>query len=435
MKKGKKKFFVNTFKIISVLFIVILMIGCKDNDNPVNIDQIASAKTETITPQRGGTIELIANKVGTIQLIIPPHAISDTQKITVQVLNTSLPNPFSNNIIPTIRILPSGLRLDSLATLKLVLSNPVTDTSKTILYYLMKPDLALPLKAHWINNFMVVGEIYHFSDYGGAVPTEQEILSQASNLINQFNCDVWNWQAFGQFVLAMLKYIEQAQLLGYDNLADQLINELEQRIIEQVTLFLDQPVPEEPCGYYIQTLLKYSEMVFTMVNDQTVIERCQDRINEIINRCYIRGEIEFDYNYSYSDASGSIQRTHSGFVPFYVNTINEPHLQVNGSGTVDWSGVEHSAGCVGTETLTGDVTLSGELEVDNQAVAWLNVQITETYSGSVTVVCPNGTAVYPMNPPTMVTEVRFLMEEGATVIHPAPAPMTGYFKWILHLQN
>jgi hypothetical protein len=122
-------------------------------------------------------------------------------------------------------------------------------------------------------------------------------------------------------------------------------------------------------------------------------------------------------------------------VPFYVNTIGEPYGQINASGTAEWSGVEHSAGCVGTEALIGNVTLSGEMEVENQGVAWLNVQIKETYSGSITVVCPNGSAVYPMNPPTTVTEVRFLMEEGAAVIHPAPSPMTGYFKWILHFQN
>jgi len=435
MKRNKIVFFADNLKTISILFIVFLMVGCKDNNNPVNVVQIASTKTESITSQTGGTIELTADKVGKIQLIFPPHAVSDTQKITVQVLNTSLPNPFSKNIIPTIRILPSGLRLDSLVTLKLVLSNPVADTSKTILYYLMKPELALPLKTHWISNSTVVGEIYHFSDYGGAVPTEKEIQNQANSLINQFNCDVWNWQAFGQFVTAMLKYIELAQMLGYDNLADQLINRIEQRIIDQVNSFLDQPIPDEPCGYYINTLLKYSELVFTMVNDQTLKERCQNRINEILNRCYVRGEIEFDYNYSYTDANGTVQRTHSGFVPFYVNTVVEPYNQINGSGTVEWSGVEHSAGCVGTETLTGNVTLAGELEVDNQGVAWLNVQITETYSGSITVVCPNGGAVYPMNPPTTVTEVRFLMEEGATVMHPAPSPMTGYFKWILHLQN
>ena len=150
---------------------------------------------------------------------------------------------------------------------------------------------------------------------------------------------------------------------------------------------------------------------------------------------YLWKEIKFDYNYSYTDANGTVQRTHSGFVPFYVNTNGEPHGQINGSGTVEWSGVEQSAGCVGTETLTGNVNLSGELEVDSQGVARLNVQIQETYSGTITVVCPNGTKVYPMNPPTTITEVRLLMEESATVMHPAPSPMTGYFKWILHLQN
>lgn len=431
----KNNSFVSYVTIISIIFLIIFQIGCQESNNPVGVEDIVASKTETITPLTGGIIEITTENVGIIQLIVPPMAVSDTERITIQVLNKYLSNPFSNNIIPTIRILPDGLRLDSLVTLKLVLNNPVSDTSKTILYYLMKPDLALPLKTRWVNKSEVIGEIYHFSDYGGAVPTEQEIQSQAGSLINQFSCDVWNWQSFSQFISAMLEYIELAQLLGYDDLAQQLINQLEQRIIDQVNSFLDQPIPEEPCGYYINTLLKYSEMVFTMVNNEALVERCQNRISEVLNRCYIRGEIEFDYDYSYSDANGTIHRSHSGFVPFYVNTLSEPHGQVNGNGTVEWTGEEHAGECVGTEVLTGNVTLTGELEIDNQGIAWLNIQITETYSGSVTVVCPGGSRVLPMNPPTTETNVRFLMEDGAYVINPPPTPMTGYFKWILHLQH
>lgn len=72
------------------------------------------------------------------------------------------------------------------------------------------------------------------------------------------------------------------------------------------------------------------------------------------------------------------------------------------------------------------------MEADNFGYPWLNFEMNETWSGSITVVCPNGTAVNPFNPPPSTSTARFLMEEGYTVVQPPPVG-NGQFKWILHI--
>lgn len=417
-----------------LLMSIFLLWACKEDSNPVNNNPTFASSTKKITPESGGSIELTNKNGDQIKLTIYPYSLEDTTNITLEILNDVAANPFSQNILTTIRILPDGLKLDSAATLSVIFKSAVNDTTHTILYYSKQNDIAYPLETSWLNNYNIVGKIFHFSDYGGAKPTQEEVSTQSNKLNNEFNYSIWDWQGFSQYVLAMLKYIEFTQLYGDDESAQNLIDQLEQRIINQVNAFLDAPIPEDPCGYYLKALLEYSSMVFTMVNNEQLEQRIQNRINEVVNRCYIRGELEFDYQYCLAAEGAEICRTITGFVPFTVNTTVEPHGQINGSGNLDWRGTMNGApsNCIYNETGIVSITLGGEMVIDEYGVLWLDFEISEHASATVTAGCDGINQNYPFNPPDVTHNIRILAEEGSELIMPIPG-VNGNFRWIVHL--
>lgn len=428
MKPLNQKCFLFSFFLIFILF---LTISCKEDSNPVDAD-VQIQTTKNISPKEGGTLELTSSAGDKIILTIPKYALGETKSVTLQLLNKTEANPFSNNLINTIRILPDGLKLRHAAQLKIIFNNAITDTSRTILYCRKASDFAIPLAKKDITNNSITSEMYHFSDYGGSKPSNQEIIEQSNKANTSFVTDLMDWQSFSDLVKGILGYIELLQAIGEDQLANQLLESLEQKIIDHVNAFLDLPIPDDPCGYYQQALFKYGEMAQLLTSNQQLINRVGDRIMDIRNRCFIRGELEYDHYMTFSAGGGTINRTIKGFVPFIVNTYNEPYGEISGNGTVNWNGIEQSV-CIGTETVIGNVILSGEMESDNVGYPWLNFEMNETWAGSVTVVCPNGSVTYPLNPPPSSSAARFLMEDGYTVVQPSPVG-SGQFKWVLHIQ-
>jgi hypothetical protein len=428
--KSLKQYFKNLF--FCFLVISFSIFSCKEDSNPADNIPFAQTITKTITPKDGGVLELTNNKGDKIILSIPKYALNEKTAITLQLLNKTESNPFLKNLINTIQILPDGTKLKHAAKLKIIFNSQIADTALTILYCRKDSELAYPLYKTEVTTNSVTGETYHFSKYGSAEPTGEEIISQSEKMKTSSGVDLWDWQGFSDLVRGMLQYIEMLQMIGETERAAELMDTLEQRIIEHVNAFLDLPIPNEPCGYYQQALFKYAELVMMLTSDEQLIERISNRILDIRNSCWIRGEVEYDHDYTYNVQDGTIHRTIKGFVPYIVNTYNEPYGEISGSGNIDWLGIEEVAGCVGTESVTGNVIFSGELEADEHGYPWLNFVMNESWSGSITVVCPNGTATYPFNPPSSTETVRFLLEEGYTVMQPVPGA-SGQFKWILHV--
>ncbi len=422
--------------IYSLVFLVNLFLisSCKEDSNPVDNNPIFTSSTKTITPKDGGSIELTNKNGDQIKVNIPPYALVDTKNITLEILNDVAENPFSQNILTTIRILPDGLKLDSAATIKVTFNKDISDTSKTILYYRKENNLAHPLKSKWINSRTVEAFIFHFSDYGGAIPTSNEIISQTQNTSQEPNSNVWDWQSFYDLITALLKYEAMLELIGETDLSEQLHNKIVQKVTEQVNLFMNQPIPDEPCGYYLKTFLKYHEMAILIGVDEHIIEQMNEKLNEVLNRCYVRGELEFDYQYCASAEGAEICRTITGFVPFTVNTTVEPHGHINGSGVLDWSGTMTGLppNCIYTEVGTVSVILSGEMVIDEYGVLWLDFEISEHASGTVTAGCDGINQNYPFNPPDVTHNIRILAQEGSDLIMPILGA-NGNFRWIVHI--
>jgi hypothetical protein len=419
-----------------ILFIVFLIfnISCKEESiPPTESDETFSSSTVSVTPEAGGLLELLNSNGDIIQLSIPQNAVSEPVIITLQILNNTQSNPFSHNLINTIRILPDGFRLDSAATLKVTFNSVITDTNFTILYYRKQEDLAYPLQGLWENNKTLTGSIYHFSDYGGASPSSEEIVSQSQKAKNTSNIDVWNWQGFYDYIGGLLKYYNMLIMLGESEKAEELSQEINKIIEKQINTFLDLPVPDEPCGFYLRTLLKYAFMFFKLGDNEVLNDRVQTRLNQVLNSCYLRGELQFSYHYCVSAADGDICRDITGFVPFIVNTLVGTYGQVEGSGALEWTGNMSYGDCTYNEEGVVNITLGGQLDLDDQGVPWFNFEILESASGLVNVVCAGIQYSYPFSPDEVSHQIRLLAENGSTLQMPVEGASSGYYEWILHM--
>lgn len=188
----KQSIIYNLFYLLLVILFIFFPQSCKEENNPVDNNSVFSSTTKTITTASGGTLEISDKDGNQIKLIIPPLAVKDTTEITLEILNSVKPNPFSQNILTTLRIMPDGLKLDSAATIKIIFSSDIPDTSKTVLYYSKQSNLAHLLKSKWLNSRTIEASIFHFSEYGGAVPTGDEIVSQSQFVSQEPESDSWD---------------------------------------------------------------------------------------------------------------------------------------------------------------------------------------------------------------------------------------------------
>jgi hypothetical protein len=90
--------------------------------------------------------------------------------------------------------------------------------------------------------------------------------------------------------------------------------------------------------------------------------------------------------------------------------------------------------CFYNEVGTVNVTLGGNMVVDEYNVLWMDFEIHERASGTVTAGCTGvPPQVTPFNPPDVTHQIRILAQEGSELIMPIPGASSGHFKWILHI--
>lgn len=111
------------------------------------------------------------------------------------------------------------------------------------------------------------------------------------------------------------------------------------------------------------------------------------------------------------------------FIPFTVNTTVEPYGQINGSGDLDWNGTMTGIppNYFYNEVGTVNVTLGGNMVIDEYGVLWMDFEILEHASGTVTAGCEGEPpAVYPFSPPDLTHQIRILAQDGSELIMPVP---------------
>jgi hypothetical protein len=396
---------------------------------------VSNSSNKRVTPKYGDTLSVLNHKNDLISLIIPPYALQDTATITLIPLFSVPVNPIAKNIFPGVRILPDSLRLLKPAILRVDMSAGVPDTSMSALFFIYDTNLVYPLGNLEITDSSIQGEIYHFSGYTGGEPDGDEIIGQSDNSVLSGSSNPFDWQGTSTLVEGLLKYAELLMFLGKTEEAQKVIEKANKVVENDAKKFINAKIPDNPCGWYLTALFKFAEMVNLMIGGELNMQ-FSDRIGELMDLCEFRGEVEFRHQITFS--AGGPEYVYvwniTGFVPYSVST--KDYKTITGSGNVDHAISGHAGECEITGSGIIPVTVTGELTADQLGFPWLEMTFHETIfkDYGVTYVCPEYTYESPQPVGNPEPTVRFMMEEGYTVIIPVVEPgATGSYVYIMHV--
>ena len=395
-----------------------------DNINDYSLVK-AGNQSSVVIDSIGGSITVTDAVGDSITLIIPAYNIWDSTTITLTAFDTPPETPIAKNILPGIGITPAGLELTQPAFLKIKFINDIPDTSKAMLFLINQSDFVLPLGHLKVNKNLIVGEIYHFSDYFGGEPSNEEIEGQSTKGSGVSGDEFTNWNDTFTEIEGLLSWAEELMKLG-DNEEAQRITDRAKEILDKAAKnFLNLPVPDEPCGWYKNQLIKFAEAVFGLIGGD-LGNQYSARVQEIWNRCSIRGCIQCDYAISLDEGSTSNWFI-TGDIPFH--SLNTDYLSVTGEGRLTQK-IYSQTDCLLTGSGSNQVVMDGKVTADNQGYLWLEVDWTENWNitNSWTLTCPDGEPLTGSEPSwTEKFPLRFLAVEGYQIMQP------GQYVWTLHL--
>jgi hypothetical protein len=406
-------------------------------NNVNNFSMVEEGEKSSATIDSTGGVIPVANSLGdSIILTIPPYALWEPTAITVTSVDTPPGNPIARNIFPGVSLTPAGLKLLQPATLKVVLATTAADTGSAMLFSIRQSDFVLPVGGQEVTDSTLSGEIYHFSEFAGGEPTPDEAGPQADGAGGMGPSDPYGWQDTYDCVDALLWWAEFYSRNGMTEEGQKCFDDAKETAENDATDFLDLPVPDDPCGDYLTALFRFAELV-NMVVGGDLNARIGERVIEIVNRCALRGEIEYDHDVTCTDADRNTHTRIVGRIPFYVNTQVEPIAAISGGGTavVTITGAQEE--CYLSATGVHRVnSISGELKADQQGIYWLEMTLDETWYESTTVyvTCPDpdNNSQGPMPSFSAPTLVRFLVQDGWKYTLPA-IDCDGSYNWILHI--
>lgn len=384
-----------------------------------------------------GGILTVANLLGdTITLEIPPYAIWESTKITLTTMATPPDNPVGKNVFPGVSITPGGLTLLQPALLKVDLASASLDTGSAALFSVRQSDFILPVGHQTVSEQHMSGKIHHFSEYIGSEPTADEAGPQADHAGGVKPSDPYGWEDTHDCVDALLWWAEFLTRNGRLEEAQECYDKAKEIAERDAGDFLDLPVPDDPCGDYLTALMKFAQLVNLLVGGE-LESRIQDRVIEVVNRCDLRGEIEYDHQIRCTDPDRYTDTRITGRIPFYVDTQEPPFGAIHGGGeakvTISGSQEECWLTASGIHRVN-DIT--GELKADHQGIYWLEMTLNETWYESTTiyVTCPDpeNNSHGQMYSFTYPTQVRFLVEDGYTATMP-DLECAGSYRWRLYI--
>jgi tetratricopeptide (TPR) repeat protein len=393
-------------------------------------------KSSASIDSTGGTL-IVANIRGdSITLEIPPYAIWEPTMITLTTMDTPPDNPVAGNIFPGVSITPGGLTLLQPAVLKVDLASATPDTGSAALFSVRQSDFILPIGHQAIAERQIAGEIYHFSDYIGGEPTADEAGPQAGQAGGMKPSDPYGWEDTYDCIEALLWWAEFYNRNGRLEEAQECYDRAEEIADRDARDFLNLPIPDDPCKEYLTALLKYAGLVNLLVGGE-LESQVQDRVIEVVNKCNLRGEIEYDHHIICTDPDRYTETKIKGRIPFYVNTVKEPYNTVHGGGEAKLTITGAQEECWLTASGTHRVdSIAGELKADYQGIYWLEMTLYETWWESTTIYvnCPDpeNSGSEQMYSFSFPTQVRFLVEDGYK--HTMPDfECAGSYQWILHI--
>ncbi len=365
----------------------------------------------------------------TITLTIPRYALWEPTTITLTAFDTQPNNPINENIFPGVNISPGGFRPHRPVNLKVDFNTTNVDTNFSTLFYIKQSDFVLPLGNMAVTDSSIEGEIYHFSDYSGGDASENEATDQAGKAAEGGALNPNDWQSTYEIIEAMVRWAETLQKFGKDAQAEAILNKVREIVERDAGNFIEQPIPEDPCGSYKNTLIKFADLVFSFL-DGDLVSQFSDRIGEIYNLCGIQGDIVCQYDIVHEAPYYYDRWVVNEVIPIYGDKFELGRVTGNGVTNVTVTGQANVAPFFGFGTNT--ISISGELTVDYQGDFWLEISWTEEWwTTSSWTFFPPEDPPYTISQPTHtdVNSLRFVALNGAVVQRP------GGYTWTLNLYN
>ncbi len=390
----------------------------------------AGNQSVAVLDTTGGVVKVANSRNDTITLTIPRYALWEPTTITLTTFDNQPINPIHENIFPGVNIAPGGFRPHRPVTLKVTFATTEVDTQLSTLFYIKQSDFVLPLGNLSVTDSSIEGEIYHFSDYSGGDPSQSEVLDQAGKAAEGGALNPYDWQGTYDMVKALIRWSQMLELFENEVEAEAKFNEAKEILKRDAENFINQPVPDDPCGWYRNTFIKFYEMVSShlTLSDGDLLSRYIDRFNELFNECGIQGDITC--HYVLEQQAAATKWDIKGIVPFSGSPSTLGQFAGDGEANIVVTG--HPGDCVTTGYGTNTISLDGEVTADIQGYIWLDVNWTEAWwtTSSITTTCPDDPPVtYSQPQHTDENFLRFLAVNNAVVGRP------NGFTWTLHLYS
>jgi len=408
----------------------------QDTNNVTDFSLVpAGNQSVAVLDTTGGVVTVTNSRNDSITLIVPRYALWEPTTITLTTFDIQPNNPIQKNIFPGVSISPCGFRPHRLATLKVIFAETSADTSLSTLFHIKQSDFVLPLGNMAVTDSSIEGEIYHFSDYSGGDPSQGEVIDQANKAAEVCASNIYDWQGTYEPVKALERWYKMLEFYENKNEAEARFKEMQEILARDAENFINQPVPENPCGEYKNTLMKYIQLILPQLTDPylwtqygNLWHRYIDRLHQLLDHCTIAGDITCHHVIE-QEMGGMYEKwIVKGEIPFFPADPG----QITGNGKADIDVTGQADDCTISGYGTNSITIGGELTVDSLGNYFLDVNWTVTWwtTSSITTYCPDDPPfTYSQPSHTDDNFLRFPVYDGSEVQRP------NGFAWTLHLYD
>lgn len=424
----------------------VVFVGCEG----VPIPSVSVSKE---IDSNGGIITLHDDQGFEVTLDIHRDALTEPTTITLTSLLFPASDPIAKNIVPGVIIEPKELQFNEPARLKIALTKGAIGSDPVCVYWVEQNDLVMPIGSQQVDteNNYIEGEIYHCSTYSAGKPTEQEIINQVdrakqeigitsdSHGMHEYNgtSGYQGWQSTFTNMMGFAEWGQMLQAFGNDAAAEKAIDGAKAVLSQGIEDFLKVPVPDEPCGWYFNELMKYLKQSMTLLDtDSQAYQDIYNRGEEILNKCSYRFSLEIELIDTIDSAVHKMQDRGGGNVNFYLPFygVDKGFGSIEGEGNLDYAHHDEwlwdkNKNTWKTEdgTKTCKVTCGGYMYVSEEQKLMLNLTLHEDcqYSGTV---CIPDEGCQPVNGPSIENESFTLpVKDGYQILSEKNDPEHGTY--------